>query len=107
MKPTRPRLDVTLGSELTIAKEQPPYLPLVAHAYGTGCFGSPVVTRWRFTWRDRLAILFGRDLFVKILTFGGAYPPIHLGLEREEFRYLTSDEHAAKTRSLAARMMRR
>lgn len=93
MKPVPPRLGVSTGQETIIAKAQPPYLPLIAHVYGSSCHGSPVVTRWRLSWRERLAILIGRDVFLKLLTFGGPLQPIHITLEADEVRYLTSDEH--------------
>lgn len=95
MNPVSPRLGVSIGEELVIAKEQPPYLPLIAHLYGPACEGSPVVTRWRLSWRERLAVLIGRDLFVQILSFGHPFPPIHLTFNREQVRYLTLQEFEA------------
>lgn len=104
MQPVAPKLDVTLGREATIAEAQLPYLPLIAHLYGSGCHGSPVVTRWRLTWRERLAFLLGRDLYVRLLTFGGAFPPIHLSVDRRTCQYLTADEDLERRRSWWSRL---
>lgn len=92
MQPVKPDLDVVLGSEVVIAKAQPPYLPLVAHMYRDTVAAAPVVMRWRFTLRERIAILFGRDLYHQVLTFGKPYPPMKMSLDRDVMRYTTEDQ---------------
>lgn len=96
MQPVKPDLDVTLGEEVIIAKAQPPYLPLIAHMYRGTVAAAPVVTRWRFTLRERIAILFGRDLYHQVLTFGQPYPPMKMSLDRDHVRYMTDDERRFK-----------
>lgn len=101
MIPVAPRLRVSIGREDVIAKAQPPYLPLVAHIYDDRVLGQPVITRWRLTWRERIAFLLGRDLYVRILTFGRPFPPIHLSADSRACEYLTSDEFEDRARARA------
>jgi len=40
-----------------------------------------VVTRWHFTWRERLRLLFRGELFVTTLTFYSRFQPLALSIE--------------------------
>jgi hypothetical protein len=60
------------GRAITYGADQPEYLPLPAWRDGRR-----VVTRWRLTWRERLAALFGRSLYMEVLTFGQPIQPIY------------------------------
>ena len=47
------------------AKNQPQYLQLPAHRSNDGT----VTTCYKLTWRERVAILFGGELWLQLLTF--------------------------------------
>jgi hypothetical protein len=64
------------------AKDQPEYLPLPA-LRGP----SPehvVVSRWAFSWRERLKILVFGKMWLSSLTFGGALQPLLPEVDRPE-----------------------
>ena len=53
------------GRFVNFAEDQPEYFPLPARAHA-----DYVHTRWRLTLRERLAVLFGRCIDIRIRTFG-------------------------------------
>jgi len=55
----------------TWAEKQPEYLPLPTHTTEKG----EVVSCWQFTFRERLKILFGKPLWLHILTFNSPLQP--------------------------------
>jgi hypothetical protein len=61
------------GGHKVYAADQPEYQPLPAWVRQDG----RVVTRWRLSWRERVATLFGRDLYVEVLTFNGPLQPMY------------------------------
>ena len=67
MNPIDPDIAPTGWTKVTWAKTQPEYRPLVTlsspHPEGH------VLSRWRLTWRERLAVLCGRDLWILVMTF--------------------------------------
>jgi len=81
VKPETPVVKGFEDLERVYAKDQPEYIPLpclpVNETDGTGT----IIERWSFTWRERLAIFFGRDLFVQVMTFEKPLQPIHLSIE--------------------------
>jgi hypothetical protein len=79
------------GGRVVYAADQPEYLSLPSWKR-QGPDGR-VVSRWRLTWRERLAALFGRDLYIEVLTFDHPLQPIFLTFsEREMFWPLGADE---------------
>jgi hypothetical protein len=72
VSPVIPEMDLT---EVIFAKNQPQYIPLPAVVVDDG---TRVITRWQFSWRERLRILFGGSLWLSLLTFGNPLQPIHL-----------------------------
>jgi len=56
---------------VVIAKDQPEYLPLPAEVKNDGT----VLSCWKFTLRERLQILFGKNLFLSVSTFGNKLQP--------------------------------
>lgn len=68
------------GEQAVYAANQPEYQPLPVWAKPDGT----VVSRWRLTWRERLAALFGRDLYVEVLTFYRPLQPIFMAFSEDE-----------------------
>src|SRR5438552_5977957 len=62
VNPSRP-ID---GQHVVYAADQPEYLPLPVWRRQDG----RVVSRWRLTWRERIAALSGRSIYFEVLTFG-------------------------------------
>jgi len=64
---------------------QPQYLPLPSFR-DPGSHGT-VITRWHLSWRDRLGLLLGRDLYLTLLTFGEPLQPLkpEVGLPLDAF----------------------
>lgn len=56
-------------------------LPVVEVAFEG--FGNGWVSCWRLSWRERLAALLGRPVYLAVLGFGG-HPPVLLTVERQE-----------------------
>jgi hypothetical protein len=71
VSPVAPGLDLP---EVVYAKDQPQYIPLPAYRYDDGT----VVTRWRLSWRERLAVLFGGSIWLTLLTFNKPLQPVML-----------------------------
>jgi hypothetical protein len=71
------------GQQVTYAANQPEYNPLPAWKRP----GGEVISRWRLTWRERLAVLFGRDLYVTVLTFDHPLQPIFMAFSESEVLY--------------------
>lgn len=65
---------------VTYAKDQPEYLPLTVLRSVTS--DRSVVSRWRLTWRERLRVLFGADIWLTCMTFGHPLQPIKLSLDQ-------------------------
>lgn len=57
-------------STILIAKNQKEYETLPAYKNET-----ETISRWRFTWRERLRILFGAGLWIRQMNFGEALQP--------------------------------
>lgn len=68
------------GTAVVYAADQPEYQPLPVWRKP----GGEVISRWRLTWRERLAVLFGRDLYVEVLTFGQPLQPIFMAFDERE-----------------------
>ena len=68
MKPIDPK---TEGLFVNFAADQPEYHPLPARMHNGIAY-----TRWRLTWRERLAVLFGRGIDIELMTFGRPLQPI-------------------------------
>lgn len=68
------------GVAVTYAANQAEYQPLSTWRKPDGA----VISRWRLTWRERLRVLLGGDLYVEVLTFGGPLQPIFMTFAEEE-----------------------
>lgn len=79
-KPVSPVVPGTALPEIVFAKDQPQYEPLPAHVSADGM----VLTRWKFTWRERFRLLFAGDLYVWIWTFRRALQPIAIAVDKPE-----------------------
>ena len=79
VSPSRP-ID---GQHIVYAADQPEYQPLPVWRRQQG----QVVSRWRLTWRERIAVLFGRDMYLEVLTFGQPLQPIYPTLSEDEALY--------------------
>jgi len=66
MKPTK-----FYGANCTFAENQPEYLPLPAHKTKDGT----VISCWKLTWMERLAILITGRLWISVLTFNKPLQP--------------------------------
>lgn len=75
MKPVSPVIEGLQHEEVIIAKDQPQYLPLPALPVN---YGEIIITRWRMTWRERLAVFLGGDIFLLIWRFQNPLQPVKL-----------------------------
>jgi len=75
MKPIK-----TKDTNMTIAKNQPEYLPLPAHVSSDGV----VTTCWEFSFKDKLKALFLGRIYLQILSFGKRIQPVKLTMEKHE-----------------------
>jgi hypothetical protein len=83
MQPVSPVIPGFEEHELTYGKDQPEYMPLPALRVNVeGDDG--IVTRWRPSWRERLRLIFGGDVFLYVKTFGGRLQPVMLKIEKPE-----------------------
>lgn len=71
------------GQHVVYAADQPEYQPLPVWKRS----GGQVVSRWRLSWKERLAVLLGRDLYVEVLTFGQPLQPIYMAFSEREVLY--------------------
>ena len=72
MTPVSPVVPGADLPEIVFAKNQPEYLPLPAHRTDDG----RVYTRWRLTWRERLRVLLGGNLWLMVMTFNRPLQPV-------------------------------
>jgi hypothetical protein len=79
VSPSRP----VEGQHVVYAADQPEYNPLPVWRKPQG----EVVSRWRLTWRERIAALLGRPLYVEVLTFQAPLQPIYLTFSEDEALY--------------------
>lgn len=77
--------EIPLLESVVYAKDQPQYLPLPACRTADG----EVVTRWKLNWRSRLAVVFGADLYVTLLTFNKPLTPLRVSIEKPVYKSLT------------------
>jgi hypothetical protein len=67
-------------SEVTLAKNQPQYIPLPALRFQDGL----IVTRWNLSWKERIHVLLGGSLFLGVLTFNKPLQPIRMSTKVDE-----------------------
>lgn len=73
--------DIPLLEGVTYATHQRQYIPLPTRRSEDG----DVVSRWRPNFWARLALLFGADIYLTVLTFGAALQPVKVSLEKPEY----------------------
>ena len=72
------------GRLVEFAKDQPEYQPLVARLNGYDVF-----TFWEFSDEERAAVAAGKNLCLRIMTFGQTLQPVFLAVEDTEmWRYV-------------------
>lgn len=79
----------TGAPERTLAEEQEEYLPVTIADYVTEQEGHQIaLLRLQFTALEREKVAAGEDLFISLMTFGGAMQPIQaqVGMEGTESR---------------------
>ena len=76
MIPVNVRADLP---EVIFAKNQPPYLPLPAVQVGDEA--GTIITRWRMTWRERIAAAWRGDVYLSIMTFGRPLQPVLVSID--------------------------
>lgn len=91
MKPVSPVIPGLDLPETIFAKDQKEYVPLPAIVADGG---TRVITRWKMTWRERLGVFLGGDVWLSVLTFGNPLQPVLLETE-SPIRYLTITEDPA------------
>ena len=79
VSPSRP----VEGGQVVYAADQPQYNPLPVWKKPQG----QVVSRWRLTWRERIAALLGRPLYIEVLTFNQPLQPVFLTFSEDEALY--------------------
>lgn len=65
-------------SNMVYAKDQKQYIPLPVYQTPDGVLTSC----WPFTWRERLRVLFGKPLWIQVLTFNQPLQPMKLLLDK-------------------------
>lgn len=68
------------GQNITIAKDQPEYIPMPAYIAADGT----VTCCWRLTWRERLRLLRSGVIWHQILTFRQPLQPQSLTVEQPQ-----------------------
>lgn len=76
MQPMSPVCEGYAGDEVVYAKDQPEYNPLPALRFEDGT----IVTRWRMSWRERLAAFLRGDVYLSVLTFNKPLQPVRLSI---------------------------
>jgi hypothetical protein len=77
MEPVSPVVPGFDLPEVVLAEHQSEYAPLPAYRDDTG----NVVTRWRFTWRERIRVLLHGNLWLVSATFNHPLQPVYLDTE--------------------------
>jgi hypothetical protein len=67
-------------ANVVYAEHQPEYIPLPAHRSKNGI----VTSCWKFTFRERLRILFGAHLYWSQMTFNQPLQPVQPSLDFDE-----------------------
>lgn len=76
------------GQHIVFAADQPEYQPLPVWRKP----GGAVISRWRLSWKERVAALFGRDLYIEVLTFNQPLQPIYMAFSEEDVLYPQESE---------------
>ena len=64
-------------SNVVYAENQPEYIPLPAHKTKNGI----VTSCWKFSWKERLRILLGANLFWSQMSFNQPLQPVKPSLD--------------------------
>lgn len=65
-------------ANVTFAKDQPQYLPLLAHRTDYGM----VISCWSVNWKERFKVLITGRIWLRVLTFNEPLQPQRLGVDR-------------------------
>jgi len=82
-------------SNAEIAKNQDEYLTLPAEIREDG----EVISCWKFSFKERVQVLFGKNLYISMLTFKKPLQPLRpmIGYEEKEFTFWDINESGEKT----------
>jgi hypothetical protein len=67
---------------ITIAKDQPEYLPLPAHQFNDE--QGRIAFCWKMTWKERIRVLFTGILWQQVLTFNKPLQPQKLEINKPD-----------------------
>ena len=70
--------NIPLLRSVIYARSQPEYFPLPANRTPDG----EVITCWKPNWHARLALLFGADFYITMLTFNNPLTPIRVSVDK-------------------------
>jgi hypothetical protein len=87
MKPVSPVVPGEMWAEVEFAKNQPQYRNLPAIKIS----GGVVITRWALSWRERLRVLLGGSIWLRVHTFDNPLQPVLLQTTPPDL-YLLEDE---------------
>ena len=82
MEPVSPVMPGSAAIEVVLGKNQPEYVPLPAVYLDTDA--RPMITRWRLSRDERVAVATGADIVLTQLTFGHPFQPIHVQITEQE-----------------------
>lgn len=81
MKSISPIVPALKDLEVILAEKQPPYMPLAVLPVDDGQY---LISRWRFSWRERLSVLFTGDLYLWVWNFKRPMQPVSLQVTKPE-----------------------
>jgi hypothetical protein len=73
--------DIDFLEPVVYAKNQPEYIPLPTRRTWDG----EVVSCWKPNWLARLAILFGGNFYLTMLTFNNPLTPIRVSVDKPKY----------------------
>jgi hypothetical protein len=82
MQPVSPVMPGSEAIEVVLGKNQPEYVSLPAVYLDTEA--RPMITRWRLSHEERVAIAAGADIVLTQLTFGNLFQPVHIQVTEQE-----------------------
>lgn len=66
-------------TNVTLAKDQPEYLPLPV-----ATDGNIFISKWKLSKDELEEVMITREIYIKLLTFGRGFPPIKVETNLEE-----------------------
>lgn len=82
MEAVSPVMPGSAEIEVILGNNQPEYIPLPAVYLDTA--QRPMITRWRLTNEERVAVASGADIVLSQLTFGRPFQPVHIQVTEQD-----------------------